>query len=379
MPSAQPASAILQFGTSRFLLAHADLFVSQALERGDAIGRITVVQTTDSAESALRVEALSLGQPYPVHIRGLVGERTVDDVVEGRAVLRAYSARRDWNAVRREAMTVEVIISNTGDRGFCLDPADTADSVADRSRPPRSFPAKIAALLLERFETVPQTSLSLFPCELVSGNGDKLRTLVRDLATAWNAPPAFFDFLSARCRFANSLVDRIVSEPLQPVGAVAEPYALWAIEAQEGLVLPCRHPAIVVTDDLARYEQLKLHILNLGHTVLADLWISGGRPARETVREAMADPSVRRTLETVWEREVVPVFAAQGLGLEAELYVEETRQRFLNPFLAHRLSDIAGNHAEKKVRRLQPIVERSLLLAEPIHQPILTSMTNRRS
>ena len=42
---------ILQFGTSRFLQAHVDLFVSEALESGDALGGITVVQSTDSPTS----------------------------------------------------------------------------------------------------------------------------------------------------------------------------------------------------------------------------------------------------------------------------------------------------------------------------------------
>jgi tagaturonate reductase len=40
------ATPILQFGTSRFLQAHADLFIDEALRKGDALGRITVVQTT---------------------------------------------------------------------------------------------------------------------------------------------------------------------------------------------------------------------------------------------------------------------------------------------------------------------------------------------
>ena len=77
-------------------------------------------------------------------------------------------------------------------------------------------------------------------------------------------------------RWANSLVDRIVSEPLAPAGAVAEPYALWAIEDQPGLVTPCRHPAIVVTNDLRPYLRLKLFILNLGHTYLAEVWSTKG-------------------------------------------------------------------------------------------------------
>ena len=40
------AFPIIQFGTSRFLQAHVDLFVSEALAAGEAIGRIVAVQTT---------------------------------------------------------------------------------------------------------------------------------------------------------------------------------------------------------------------------------------------------------------------------------------------------------------------------------------------
>lgn len=60
-----PDTPILQFGTSRFLLAHADLFVSQALDKDEALGRIAIVQTTGNAESLKRVAALNSGVPYP--------------------------------------------------------------------------------------------------------------------------------------------------------------------------------------------------------------------------------------------------------------------------------------------------------------------------
>lgn len=367
-------TAILQFGTSRFLLAHADLFVSEALQRGEAVGTITLVQTTGNAESAKRVAALSSGQAYPVRVRGLSGGDTVDVTVEGRAIGKALSAQTDWPAVREAALAARIILSNTGDRGFDLDSIDTAASVADRSIAPKSFPAKITTLLLERFEQCPDDPISIYPCELISRNGDKLRSLVLELATAWNLPPEFNAYIDRSCCFANSLVDRIVSEPIEPVGAVAEPYALWAIEEQAGLTLPCTHPAIIVTDDLARYEELKLHILNLGHTVLAELWLSGANARAGTVLEIMNDDSSRETLERVWCDEVVPVFAANGQGAEAASYVDEVRERFLNPFLAHRLADIAGNHTEKKRRRLLPVIERGRLLERPIPQPILSAM-----
>jgi tagaturonate reductase len=374
-PEAAIATPILQFGTSRFLLAHADLFISQALERGEALGKITVVQTTGSAESARRIAALSSGAPYPVRVRGLAKGQVVDETLHGTAIGAALFAGSDWPAVRRCALSAEVILSNTGDRGYDLDTRDTRESVADRSVAPFSFPAKIAALLKERSEADPQRPLSLFPCELIEKNGERLRALVTGLGHEWGFPEAYFTYLDRRCRFANSLVDRIVSEPIDPVGAVAEPYALWAIGAQEGLTLPCRHPSIVVTDDLQRYERLKLHILNLGHTYLADRWMKDGRAASETVREILADEAIRAHLEAVWRQEVLPVLAHRGLGEEAVVYMGEVLDRFLNPFLVHRLAEISGNHAEKIKRRIAPIVEEGRMLG--LAQPRLAALLER--
>ncbi|TCP75716.1 tagaturonate reductase [Rhizobium sp. PP-CC-2G-626] len=367
-------TAILQFGTSRFLLAHADLFVSQALETGQAIGRITVVQTTDSPESASRIAALTTLDGYPVQVRGLRAGVPVREDLDGRAIERGLSASRDWAVILDIAAKADVILSNTGDRGYDLSDEDTAERMAQPDRVPRSFPAKLAALLLGRWRRNPHAPLSIFPCELVQRNGDRLRALVLGLAAEWSFPPDFIAYLKEKCHFANSLVDRIVSEPLHPIGAVAEPYALWAIQRQEGLVLPCVHPSIVLTDALEAFEDLKLFFLNLGHTVLADAWLTGGRPKSETVREIMEDADIRARLEAIWRSEVLPVFAAASMAAEAERYIEEVRDRFMNPFLDHRLSDIAGNHAEKKRRRLQPVRYRGRALPHPLAQPLLSAI-----
>lgn len=348
---------ILQFGTGRFLQAHIDLFVSEALKRGEAIGAITVVQTTDSPASIARIAALAQPGGYPVRIRGLVDGQTVDRELRSRSVRRALAAGRDWSDVRRIAVEeAEVIVSNTGERGFALHPDDDAELITGLDRVPRSFPAKLVVLLHARWQARPNSPLSIFPCELITRNGDVLRSIVGNLASVWALPASFQDFLVARCRWANTLVDRIVSEPIEPIGAVAEPYALCAVERQDGLQLPCRHDAIVVTDDLGRYERFKLHILNLGHTILAERWLSERRRHDETVLEAMNTPVARDQLEAIWAEEVLPVFAAEGLAKESQAYRDEVRGRFLNPFLAHRLGDIAQNHGEKMRRRLEPIV-----------------------
>ena len=351
-----PDTPILQFGTSRFLLAHADLFVSQALDKGEALGRIAIVQTTGNAESLKRVAALNNGAPYPVRIRGIRDGQEVDEEIQGGAVARALTAATDWAEVRRLACEAEVILSNTGDRGYELDSADSAGLAGDFTIVPKSFPAKLCMLLLERFQRNPEVPVSIFPCELVPRNGEKLKQVIRRLADEWQLPAGFAFYLNEKCRFANSLVDRIVSEPIDPVGAVAEPYALWAIEKQDGLVLPCTHPAVVLTDDLDHYEKLKLFLLNLGHSYLAERWLQDARAKDETVRQAMADDALVADLETLWRDEVLPVFAAEGMGDDAQAYIGVLRERLRNPFLAHRLSDIAGNHDEKKRRRFVPVI-----------------------
>jgi tagaturonate reductase len=136
-------------------------------------------------------------------------------------------------------------------------------------------------------------------------------------------------------------------------------------------VLPCRHEAIVLTDDLAPYEQRKLWLLNLGHTLLAEDWLRQGRPAGETVLQAMQAPAPRAALEAVWADEVLPVFGALGQRAVAEDYVASVRERFLNPYLEHHLADIARNHAQKKQRRFAPVVALAEELKLGLPQPRL--------
>jgi tagaturonate reductase len=239
----------------------------------------------------------------------------------------------------------EVVLSNTGDTGYKVETGDCAGPV------PASFPGKLLALLHDRFQAN-RRGLTVLPCELVSRNGEVLKKLILDLQADRYPESDFRDWLSGDVIWANTLVDRIVSEPIEPAGAVAEPYTLWAIEKQPGLTVPCRHPAILLVDDLTPYEKLKLHILNLGHTVLADIWMKENRPAGETVKAMLRDGEVRQRLLSIYRDEVVPGFAAKGLAKEAEAYVAVTLERFDNPFIEHRLRDIANHHAEKLVRRI---------------------------
>ena len=99
-------------------------------------------------------------------------------------------------------------------------------------------------------------------------------------------------------------------------------------------------------------------MLNAAHTFLAERWQQDSHPATLTVREAMAHPALRAEVEALWAEEILPVFSTLGAAAraQAEAYLVDVRERFENPFLNHRIADIAQNHAQKKERRLGPIV-----------------------
>jgi tagaturonate reductase len=51
------------------------------------------------------------------------------------------------------------------------------------------------------------------------------------------------------------------------------------------------------------------------------------------------------------------VFAAIGMGDEANAYLKTVIERFSNPFLDHRLAEIFNNHEAKKQRRFGGLIE----------------------
>lgn len=347
---------IIQFGTSRFLQAHVDLFLHEARQAGQAVGPITVVQASGSADRAGRVAAFGAPGGYPVIIRGVEGGVPVERQVMVTSVDGGLSAARDWAELTRLFVDeAAYVVSNMGDTGYNVPDSDRGAHLLSGAVP-ASFPGKLTALLHARWQGGARP-LTVLPCELVNRNGQVLRDAVLRLAAEAGVPAAFADWLREGVIWADTLVDRIVSQPLEPVGAVAEPYAIWVIERRPGLVPPCEHPSIVLADDLEPFERLKLHILNLGHTFLADLWQREGRPAGETVREILADPAIRERLDALYRDEVVPGFAARGMEAEAKAYVATTLDRFLNPFLDHRVADIAQNHVTKVERRIAAFLD----------------------
>ena len=178
-------------------------------------------------------------------------------------------------------MMRKIAVSNVGDRGYELDENDGRFDYRSNLAP-ASFPSKLLALLLARYNDGARPLLFL-PCELRPSNGRAQGGIVRNLAEETHPPFVFRKWLQDHVVFADTLVDRIVSEQLEPIGAIAEPCAMG--DSPIGL------RRIAPFDCYGRRERLKLHTLNLGHTVLAEEWLRR-RGTGETVRQMLGDPVV---------------------------------------------------------------------------------------
>jgi tagaturonate reductase len=343
-------AGILQFGTGRFLLAHVDHFVAESLAAGHSRRRILAVQGSTRPEGRRIARALAEHRRYPLRLRGRRDGEEIDTQVMIDSLAGCLIAEEAWEEItRRFVEEVDHVVSNTGEEGYAV---PTGDSPADPL--PASFPARLTRLLRARY-LAGRPGVTLMPCELIHANGARLQAIVTGLARDTYADPGFDAWLAEACVWVDTLVDRIVSGTLEPVGAVAEPYGLWAIRDTAGLEVPCRHPDVQVVADLEPFERRKLHILNLSHSWLVQRRRDLGLERVALVREAMQTPALREPLEAMLREEVIPVLDRHLPGLELEAYLATTLERFANPFLDHRLDDIAHYHEEKLRRRLAPI------------------------
>jgi len=342
---------VLQFGAGRFLRAFVDRFIQHANDAGQLVGRVLAIQSTPGP----RAEQINR-QPdgYHVLIRGYENGDLVDRVERVRSISRAVTAQDWWPHVLGLARSParRYVVSNATEAGYRLDDSDQVDSA-----PPKSLPGKLTRVLWERF-IAGAAPVVLLPCELIERNASKLLELVLAQARRWELPARFELWVSDRCCWLNNLVDCMVTQapPDHPLAAgdrlllQAEPYALWAIERpHSGCPALFTHPAMRLVDDLAPFYLRKVRILNGLHSAMVAKFLPAGFG---TVKQVLEDRDAARWVRGLLYEEIVPTIAYRVEGV-AE-FADQTLDRLRNPFLNHRLADIALNHADKVRVRLEP-------------------------
>jgi tagaturonate reductase len=367
---------VLQFGEGNFLRAFVDWMLERMNAQGLFGGLAVLVQPIASGMSAAinRQDGL-----YTVILRGLAGGQTTDTREIVGSVSRCIDPYADCDAFLRCAENPELrfIVSNTTEAGIRTDPEDRLDA-----RPARSFPGKLTQLLYARFRHfngAPERGLVLLPCELIERNGAALERAVLDTAAAWQLEPAFTAWLTQACVFTSTLVDRIVTgypkdevEPLtRELGyrdsllVAGELFHSWVIESPRPLEqeLPLNRAGLNViwTNDLAPYRERKVRVLNGAHTMLV---LAAYLAGKDTVRECMQDPLLRRYVERGIHDEILPTL--QLPKDDRESFADSVVERFDNPFIRHYLISIALNSVSKyKARILGTVFDYTRLRGEP--------------
>jgi tagaturonate reductase len=343
-----------------------EYFLDEANRQGAFNGRVVAVGSTGSGRDAAFGEQDGL---YTLVTQGIDGGAAREEQRVVGSVSRALSATTEWDAVLACARNpwLELVFSNTTEVGIALDEGDAPDLA-----PPRSFPGKLTRFLFERaraFAFAPSKGVVVLPCELIEGNGDRLREIVLALAARWGLGDAFRRWVETSVPFCNTLVDRIVPgglpETLDGGGTAAtyrdalrtvcETYRLFAIEGDDALRARLgfagADPGVLVAPDITPYRERKVRLLNGGHTISVPLALLAGC---ETVREAVEHPLVGAFVRRAMLEEIAPTLGQA----DAAAYAQAVLARFGNPFIRHALFDITLQGTMKMRVRVVPTIAR---------------------
>jgi tagaturonate reductase len=360
---------VLQFGTGVLLRGLPDFFIESANRKGVFNGRIVVVKTTGSDDSAFEEQ----DNLYTLCTRGVGEEGLSESFMVCAVISRVLRAREDWKQVLACAHNpnLSIVISNTTEIGIQM----SDDRVTDL--PPASFPGKLLAFLYERYKVFQggdASGLVIVPTELIDDNGQKLEGIILDLAYRNNLEVDFIEWLENKNRFCNSLVDRIVpgfpahddADIIQKrlgyqdrLLTVCEPFRLWAIAGDKDLAARIGFASVdtglVITPDITLFRELKLRLLNGTHSFLCALsFLSGFQLTRDSVADASFSGFVRELIH----QEIRPSIPG---GISSELSVEFANQvikRFANPFIDHSWLSISVQYTAKMNMRNTVLIKR---------------------
>ncbi|WP_236974318.1 tagaturonate reductase [Membranihabitans maritimus] len=354
---------VIQFGGGNFLRAFCDWMFQRVNLHAEKKISVTLIKPTPGGDYSNLKDQKG---KFHVVVEGLVNGHAKSIIERIDVIDEIIHPYVDFNAFLNSAEdeNVTMIVSNTTESGIVY-----SDEPYSPDHPSQEFPGKLCQWLYHRFQKLGNTteSIVIMPTELIEQNGDTLKKCVVSYMRHWNLEESFHQWLDKKCLFVNTLVDRIVpgysDQAFHKVKTkkgisdkavvVCEPYHSLVIASEKNVskFLPFGEADLNVelVSDLSEYRQKKVRILNGAHTSMVPVGLLNGI---STVIEIMnTDWSFNFVKECLLE-EVVPTL--DGDEEEARKYVEITLERFGNPYLQHKLSDIALNSIAKIRFRLLP-------------------------
>ncbi|WP_368747159.1 mannitol dehydrogenase family protein [Enterobacter cancerogenus] len=262
---------------------------------------------------------------------------------------------------------VAIVSLTITEKGYCLDPAtgrlDTQNAriVHDLENPsePHSAPGILVEALHRRRERGLQP-FTVLSCDNIPDNGHVVKNAV--LGMAQKRSPELAAWIAAHVSFPGTMVDRIVPAATEaslaeitqalgvddPCAISCEPFIQWVVEDNFVAGRPEWEVAgVQMVEDVLPWEQMKLRMLNGGHSFLAYLGYLAGYAH---INECMDDEHFREAARRLMLDEQAPTLRITNVDLTA--YADSLIDRFANPALQHRTWQIAMDGSQKLPQRM---------------------------
>lgn len=233
-----------------------------------------------------------------------------------------------------------------------------------------SDPAKWTAFARERFKA--GLKFALVSCTNFSGNGHHTGATVRTVAKAWEekgfAPKGFVKYLSdpKQFSFPNCMIDRIAVNPdentrkiMEKLGirsnlVVTEKVRYWAVED----IFPAGRPrfekaeGVFMEDsyeEVKKYEDMKLRILNMSHSVIAGLGVLLGYRGNYGIYKGMQDQDLTDLIDRIIA--IVIKTVERPKKMDPRDFAKAAIERLNNPNIPDDPMRIAFNASNKMLPR----------------------------
>jgi mannitol 2-dehydrogenase len=212
-------------------------------------------------------------------------------------------------------------------------------------------------------------------CDNIENNGEIAGRAV--LANAESRDPELAAWVGEHVEFPSSMVDRITPATTLEMAkevrrdlhvndrwpVVAEPFAAWVLEDKfADSRPPFEQAGVLMVDDVAPYELMKLRLLNAGHQCLAYFAHLCGF---EYVHEAARDPLFAKFLLAYLESEAIPTLPPVP-GIDLHEFSRTLVERFSNPGVRDTVARLCAYSSDRIPKWLLPVICDNLASHGPV-------------
>ena len=372
-PQGPRSAGILHLGLGSFHRAHQAVYTAAALAAGggDDWGIIGVASRSRAVVDAMHAQDML----YSVAEISPAGTRLAIPAIHTDAFVAADDVERVVRGIADPE--IRIVTLTVTENGYSYSPStghlDLSDPIiaADlRGEGPASTIGQLARGI-QRRAGASGAPLTVLSCDNLAANGSHTRRLVREFLQSLPGAEGSdaLAFLDAHVSFPSSMVDRIVPSTTDElrdrasgllgvrdeIPVPAEPFTMWAIEDDFRAGRPAWEAGgAVFTDEVGRYEQMKVRLLNGTHSLIAYL---GALRGAETIPDAIGLSDIDGAARIVLSDEYLPSLEMPA-GVDFDAYQAQLFDRWGNTALGHRTTQVGTDGSVKLRQRIpEPAVQ----------------------